>query len=126
MKIFNFQIIVQEETFEPGVTEFNEVIIGSPVNGIIEGIHFMAELSGKVLEIIQLVDEHIIYLVPEGCTSKEDFILVFQHNAYDGMFNELNLYFNAEDANTLTNLWLIEIKPEFAHFMSAQTRLITT
>lgn len=124
MKIFNFQIVVREETNEPGISEYNSVIIGSPVYGSIEGVTFMVEYAGKVFQITQCPDEHMIFLIPEGAKSLEDTEVVFQHNPYDEKYNVLERYVSKEEAETLEGLWLIEIRPEWSHFMEPQTRLV--
>lgn len=124
MEIFNFKIIVREATPEPGISELNSVIIGEPVDGVIEGVQFLVRYAGLLFDVAQCPDEHTIFLVPDGAESIEDSILVFQHNPYDEKYDILDRHVSPEEAKVLRDLWLIRIEPEWVDLQDTHTRLV--
>lgn len=128
MKIFNLRFHLEQKTPTPGVTEINTYTVPDAqvrLDGRLTGLTFFIKIEGKTFEVTQCEDEHIIFYVPPNAESPEDFILCFQHNPYDGLFNDLHTYLCARNASILSNLWLFSLDYRFVYNQLPLTSILS-
>ena len=113
---------MQDSTPTEGVDDINtyslpQAVSATGLNGRLMGIVFNVQLEGKIFEVTQAEDYHIIYHVPLKTQSQEDWELVFDHNPYDGQWSELGQHLDDTNTKLLESLWLYEIDNSY-HYMS--------
>lgn len=118
MQITNFRLIFIQCSEGKIGNDFSykllhEVQMNRLEGTILVGIEFHVEIEGKRFEVVQCEDEHLIHYIPAGAKCQDDFILVFQHNAYDEKYDILNHYLSFSSCELLSNLWLYRINNEY-------------
>jgi hypothetical protein len=105
---------MQDSTPTKGVDEINtyslpQAVSETGLNGVLMGLVFNIQLEGKMFEVTQAEDYHIIYLIPNDASSQEDWELVFDYNPYDGQWSMLGEHLDETNTKLLESLWLYEI-----------------
>jgi hypothetical protein len=113
MYIFNFKFICKDNTLVDKVQELNTYTFAdasqhglNPVHGI---EFFLRTENNRTFYIVQCEDEHLVYFVPDGRITREQYKLVYSHNTYEEVYDRLDHYASFSEVIMLRNLWLYSV-----------------